>query len=308
MSENWSSPEINPSTISAAPTGSPIVSPTGSPPGTENAKRKRPVRAVVIVAAIALVVIGAGQLMLTAQRLNTLEKSTADELKSLDKRVTESRALTNANSNLLTASLFKAPDDLESLIEKVSKSVVDIVCEFDGSGGTGFAIAGEPLTAGYATTIITNYHVIDVCFENGSDVFVYTGEDFKTKLTAVIGGTDPDNDLAVLEISETIPPLVEAEYLAERGWWSMAIGNPYDQDLDATLNRYVSIGFIGYVYDGYYNYTSATLNHGNSGGPLVNSRGELIGINTYATSGMDAGVWNIAIDSKVLCENLYDCE
>ena len=58
MSENWSSPEINPSTISAAPTGSPIVSPTGSPPGTENAKRKRSGRAVVIVAAIALVVIG----------------------------------------------------------------------------------------------------------------------------------------------------------------------------------------------------------------------------------------------------------
>jgi len=304
MSENWSSPEVNPSTITSAPNGSPIVSPSG----TDNRKRKRSVRALVVAALVAIVAIGANQLVTTTRRLNTLEKSTADELASLDKRVTESRALTNANSNLLTASLFKAPDDLESLIEKVSKSVVDIVCEFDGSGGTGFAIAGEPLTAGYTTTIITNYHVIDVCFENGSDVFVYTGEDFKTKLTAVIGGTDPENDLAVLEISKTIPPLVEAEYLAERGWWSMAIGNPNDQDLGATLNRYVSIGYIGYVYEGYYNYTSATLNHGNSGGPLVNSRGELIGINTYATSGMDAGVWNIAIDSKVLCENLYNCE
>ncbi|MCX6535208.1 MAG: trypsin-like peptidase domain-containing protein [Actinobacteria bacterium] len=306
MSENWTSPEINQSTTLEAPT----ASPPGSQPNSENVKRKTSSRAVLIVAAVAIVLIGAvgtNQLVITTQRLNKLEKSIATDLASLDKRVTESRALTNANSNLLTASLFKAPDDLESLIEKVGKSVVDIVCEFDGSGGTGFAIAGEPLTAGYATTIITNYHVIDVCFENGSDVFVYTGEDFKTKLTAVISGTDPDNDLAVLEISKTIPPLVEAEYLAERGWWSMAIGNPNDQDLEATLNRYVSIGYIGYVYDGYYNYTSATLNHGNSGGPLVNSRGELIGINTYATSGMDAGVWNIAIDSKVLCKNLYNC-
>jgi putative serine protease PepD len=307
MSENWSSPEINPSTITSAPTGSPIV----SPPGSESAKRKISGRAVVIVAAVALVLIGAvgtNQLVITTQRLNKLEKSTATELASLDKRVTESRALTNANSNLLTASLFKSPDDLEGLIEKVGKSVVDIYCEFDGSGGTGFAIADEPVTEGYATTILTNYHVIDVCFENDADVFVYTGEDFKTKLTALVVGTDSENDLAILEISETIPPLKEAEFIAERGWWSMAIGNPYDQELDATLNRYVSIGFIGYVYDGYYNYTSATLNHGNSGGPLVNSRGELIGINTYASSGMDAGVWNIAIDSKVLCEKLYKCE
>jgi len=300
MSENWSSPEVNPSTS--------LEVPNVSPPGTENKKRKRSDRAVLVAGLVAIIAIGAGQLMLTAQRLNTLEKSTADELKSLDERVTESRALTNANSNLLTASLFKAPDDLESLIEKVSKSVVDIICEFDGSGGTGFAIDSEPLTAGYATTIVTNFHVIEGCFENDSEVFVYTGEDFKTELTALITGADPENDLAILEISETIAPLVEAEFLAERGWWSMAIGNPYDQDLDATLNRYVSIGVIGYVYKGYYNYTSATLNHGNSGGPLVNSRGELIGINTYATSGMDAGVWNIAIDSNVLCENLYDCE
>ena len=303
MSENWSSPEINPSTITSAPTGSPIV----SPPGNENPKRKRLVRALVVAALVAIVAIGANQLVTTTQRLNTLEKSTADELASLDKRVTESRALTNANSNLLTASLFKSPDDLEGLIEKVGKSVVDIYCEFDGSGGTGFAIADEPVTEGYATTILTNYHVIDVCFENDADVFVYTGEDFKTKLTALVVGTDSENDLAILEISETIPPLKEAEFIAERGWWSMAIGNPYDQELDATLNRYVSIGFIGYVYDGYYNYTSATLNHGNSGGPLVNSRGELIGINTYASSGMDAGVWNIAIDSKVLSEKLYKC-
>ena len=264
MNDNWSSPEVNPSTS--------LEVPNVSPPGTENKKRKRSDRAVLVAGLVAIIAIGANQLVTTTQ------------------------------------SLFKAPDDLEGLIEQVGKSVVDIICEFDGSGGTGFAIDSEPLTAGYATTIVTNYHVIEGCFENDSEVFVYTGEDFKTELTALITGADPENDLAVLEISETIAPLVEAEFLAERGWWSMAIGNPYDQDLDATLNRYVSIGYIGYVYREYYNYTGATLNKGNSGGPLVNSRGELIGINTYATSGMDAGVWNIAIDSNVLCENLYDCE
>jgi S1-C subfamily serine protease len=259
---------MNPSTMSSAPTVSPIV----TPPGTKSAKRKKSVRFLLLAAVVAIVVIGANQLVTKTQ------------------------------------SLFKAPDDLEGLIEKVGSSVVDIGCDFDGSGGTGFAIADEPLTEGYATTIVTNYHVIEGCFENDAEVFVYTGENFETKLTALIAGTDPENDLAILEISEIIPPLKEAEVIAERGWWSMAVGNPVDSDLEATLNRYVSIGYIGYVYDGYYNYTSATLNRGNSGGPLVNSRGELIGINTYATSGIDDGVWNIAIDSAVLCENLYNCE
>jgi S1-C subfamily serine protease len=47
------------------------------------------------------------------------------------------------------------------------------------------------------------------------------------------------------------------------------------------------------VLDDYWNYSSATLNRGNLGGPLVNSRGELIGINTLASSGLDEGVWNV---------------
>jgi len=44
------------------------------------------------------------------------------------------------------------------------------------------------------------------------------------------------------------------------------------------------------------------------GGPLVNSRGELIGINTLASSGLDEGVWNVAVDSAVLCVSLIICD
>jgi S1-C subfamily serine protease len=88
----------------------------------------------------------------------------------------------------------------------------------------------------------------------------------------------------------------------------MAMGNPSDPDLEVSLDRYVSFGYIGYVLDKYWNYTSATLNRGNSGGPLVNSRGELIGINTFTSSGLEEGVWNIAVDSAVLCERLVACE
>jgi S1-C subfamily serine protease len=70
----------------------------------------------------------------------------------------------------------------------------------------------------------------------------------------------------------------------------------------------VSIGYIGKVYDEYFNYTTAQINPGNSGGPLVNSRGELIGINTFGTRTQREGIWNIAVDSSILCESILKCD
>jgi S1-C subfamily serine protease len=207
------------------------------------------------------------------------------------------------------SSLFEAPDDLDALIKKVGESVVDIYCESgDGSGGTGFAHDDEPVTAGYLTTLVTNHHVIESCWDSETEVVVYIGDEYETEVKGIIVGVDEENDLALIEIKEKLPLILSAEDFAKPGWWSMAIGNPEDEEIDEVLDRYVSIGYIGSVLDGYYNYTSATLNRGNSGGPLVNSRGELIGINTFASSGLENGVWNIAVDSDILCEKLYNCD
>ena len=255
--------------------------------------------AVWIVLVIALVALIASQVAMI-QRIAKLEQKADPESTELQSEV---------EINTDETSLFAAPDDLDALIKKVGESVVDIYCESgDGSGGTGFAHDDEPVTAGYLTTLVTNHHVIESCWDAGTEVVVYIGDDFETEVMGIIAGVDEENDLALIEIKEKLPLILSAEDFAKPGWWSMAIGNPVDEEIEEVLDRYVSIGYIGFVLDGYYNYTSATLNRGNSGGPLVNSRGELIGINTFATSGLDNGVWNIAVDSDILCEKLYKCD
>ena len=255
--------------------------------------------AVWIVAVVALVLLIASQVAMI-QRIAKLEQKADTESTELQSEV---------EINTDETSLFAAPDDLDALIKKVGESVVDIYCESgDGSGGTGFAHDDEPVTAGYLTTLVTNHHVIESCWDAGTEVVVYIGDDFETEVMGIIAGVDEENDLALIEIKERLPLILSAEDFAKPGWWSMAIGNPVDEEIEEVLDRYVSIGYIGFVLDGYYNYTSATLNRGNSGGPLVNSRGELIGINTFATSGLDNGVWNIAVDSDILCEKLYKCD
>ena len=87
------------------------------------------------------------------------------------------------------------------------------------------------------------------------------------------------------------------------------MGNPLGPDFEeSVLYNSATFGHISKVLNDYWNYTSATINGGNSGGPLVNSRGELIGINTQAGASTEYGVWNIAVDSAILCEKLYkDC-
>jgi S1-C subfamily serine protease len=210
-------------------------------------------------------------------------------------------ALATANSE---SDLYYAPADLPAVIAQVEKSLVDISC--GKSGGTGFAIDGN-VSEGFASVIVSNYHVIEDCLNAGIEPTVAIGPDYEVETEAKIYDYDEDNDLAIIEITIEIPTLPEAAEFAKRGWWSMAIGNPYDSDIETTLYNNVTFGNITNVIDDLYNYTTATLNRGNSGGPLVNSRGELIGINTWASSGLENGVWNIAVDSDALCEKLYDC-
>jgi S1-C subfamily serine protease len=202
---------------------------------------------------------------------------------------------------------YAAPADLESLIGEAEQSIVVILCE---GTGTGFAFDLEVKEPGYGSVIVTNHHVIEDCIDDPSEIEIYTYEEFEKPAEFRIRGVDEGNDLALIEIVEELPALEASDFYAQRGWWSMAIGNPVDTDFEdpIRLDNSTTFGEISYVLNDYWNYTSATINGGNSGGPLLNNRGHVIGINTLASASTEDGVWNIAVDSDALCDELVDCD
>ncbi|MEP6470549.1 MAG: Do family serine endopeptidase [Acidobacteriota bacterium] len=143
-------------------------------------------------------------------------------------------------------------------------------------GGTGFVLSDD----GY---VATNYHVI----ENADKVEVRLSN--KEKATARIVGRDPATDLALLKIDvkQRLNPLALGDSDRLRvGEWVMAIGDPLNFDKSVTVGVVSAKGRYGLTGDAatrsFENFiqTDAAINSGNSGGPLINVNGEVIGINT----------------------------
>lgn len=146
--------------------------------------------------------------------------------------------------------------------------------------GSGFVIDAEGV-------IVTNNHVI----EGASEIII----DFHdgSKLNAELVGTDAKTDLAVLRVKPEKPlPFVKlgSSDEARVGDWVMVIGNPFG------LNSSVSVGIISArnrdiqsgPYDNYIQ-TDAAINQGNSGGPLFDKNGDVIGVNTAIFSPSGGG-------------------
>jgi S1-C subfamily serine protease len=134
--------------------------------------------------------------------------------------------------------------------------------------------------------IITNYHVI----ENADELYVTLPDE--TTVSAVVVGADPSNDLAVLKI-EVAPELLHPVPLGESenlrvGQFVVAIGNPFGFERTLTVGVVSALGrviespddqFIGEIIQ-----TDAAIIPGNSGGPLLDLSGRLIGVNTAIVS------------------------
>lgn len=172
-----------------------------------------------------------------------------------------------------------------------SNSALDLIYEnrsprvFSGLG-SGVVIDAE---RGH---IVTNYHVIE-----GADkinITLTSGH----RYSAEVIGQDPQSDIALLKV-ESKYPLVEIKFSdsdqLQVGDFTIAIGNPFGLGQTVTTGIVSALGRSGLNLQNLENYiqTDAAINSGNSGGALLNSEGELIGINT-AILGPNGGNIGIA--------------
>ena len=151
------------------------------------------------------------------------------------------------------------------------------------SMGSGFIISAD----GY---VLTNHHVID-----GADKVAVKLSDTR-EFTAKVVGSDEKSDIALLKIeAKDLPTLRIGDSNDLRpGQWVVAIGSPFGLDHSVTAGIVSAVGRAAGAEQQYVPFiqTDVAINRGNSGGPLLNTRGEVVGINSqiFSNSGGYMGV------------------
>ena len=240
----------------------------------------------------------------------------------------------NGKSGIIDPLLNEQENAMISLFERVRPSVVYISTFLQAFNPLQLNVMEVPNQTGSGFVwdafghVVTNYHVVGPSAVNSDVQITFLNDDgFRETWRAKVRGVDADKDIAVLKLTEDTTDRRGREGAARRairpvplgaskslrvGQLAIAIGNPFG--LDQTLTTGVVSGLGRQVMSPtrkpIYNMiqTDAAIKPGNSGGPLLDSSGQVIGMNTaiYSTSGASAGIgFAIPIDTmKVVVETI----
>ncbi len=185
--------------------------------------------------------------------------------------------------------------DITQAVGKIGQAVVTVVGTVPGQPGffgtsPDSTVSGSGVIISDQGYILTNNHVIQGASQ--IDVLLADG----TRIPAALTGADPYGDLAVLRVQSKVPAVASLgnSDTLKPGETVIAIGSPLGD-----LKNTVTVGVVsatgrsidtgqGYSLEGLIQ-TDAAINHGNSGGPLVNLAGQVIGINTLIVNSSSSG-------------------
>ena len=206
----------------------------------------------------------------------------------------------SSSVNTSAISLTDYSNTAIGVAEKVLPSIVGIEIEYEVNSFFGRSTAtatGSGIIISENGNILTNNHVVDSSSSNSSNYYqVSEAKSIKVKLynddteyEAKIVGMDSQTDLAVIKIDKTglTPAEIGDSSAVKVGEFAMAVGNPQGLATSVTcgiisaVNREVTADGRKYTAI----QTDAAINSGNSGGALVNSKGQVIGVNTLKLAG-----------------------
>ena len=196
---------------------------------------------------------------------------------------------------------YVQPRSIADLVALVQDSTVSIYCEFGSEGeyelGTGWAFDIETeRESEYPTALVTNHHVIENCLDGKGEVFVEALEG--EKIPAVIDNWDAENDLAIIATKLKIKPLELSPNNPNPGYWVMAVGTADGYEGSVAFGNVLNVTDTEVLI-------TAAISSGNSGGPLVDNEGKVIGTNSWSATKEQ---YNGAMSLDAMCIGIMECE
>jgi serine protease Do len=195
---------------------------------------------------------------------------------------------------------FVPPRSIEGLVDRVQASTVTVFCDYSEdnySQGSGWAIS-LPIKqqSKYKTTLITNHHVIKKCLDGTGKVVVKTlgGKEY----SAYVDRWDVKNDLAVIGTVAKLEPLSLSQWMPYAGYWVMAVGTADGFEGSVAFGNVLNMTDTDVLI-------TAAISHGNSGGPLVDNEGNVVGTNSWGAEGEQ---YNGAVSLDAMCLKIMKCE
>jgi putative serine protease PepD len=254
--------------------------------------------AVVLVALLATSLVMAFQnhhrQTTAATRLATAQKQTVLLRQQLATANTATGAL-STRLGTLEAKVNGQPNPA-AVAKKAAPSVFTVVTEQDT--GSGFIVSADD----DSSELITNYHVIASTYEAGGRTVKITRG--KTSYTGRITQTEEAYDLAVISVSRKLPVLPVAKTKPAVGDPVLVLGSPLG--LGGTVTSGIVSAYRTQDGDREMQF-SAPISPGNSGGPVINLRGQVVGISVAKYVGDGAEGLSFAIPAQTLCSVIDVC-